>query len=137
MSELDRALNRQVAALRRWCKEAETELQALDEPARRAAFIDRLEAEQLSGFEPAVPGRLGNFDFPWNAGDDSTPPPCDWPPPRAAGAAQRPGKKSPKRQKKATLTAHQACRSRLASCHGLGETRRFRMPCSSGWRRAQ
>ncbi len=70
MSELDRALNRQVAALRRWCKEAETELQALDDPARRAAFIDHLEAEQLSGFEPAVPGRLGNFDFPWNAGDD-------------------------------------------------------------------
>ncbi|MEC9358916.1 MAG: hypothetical protein VX836_13730 [Pseudomonadota bacterium] len=55
MSELDRALNRQVAALRRWCKEAETELQALDDPARRAPFIDHLEAEQLSGFEPAVP----------------------------------------------------------------------------------
>lgn len=100
MSELDKALNRRIAALRRWCKEAETELQALDDPARRAAFIDRLEAEQLSGFEPAVPGGLGDFDFPWNAGDDSTPPPFDWPPPRAAGAAQRPGKKSPKRKKK-------------------------------------
>ncbi|MDT0499096.1 hypothetical protein RM530_17265 [Algiphilus sp. W345] len=100
MNELDRALNRRVSELRRWCKETEAELQALDDPARRAALIDTWEAEQLSGLEPEFSDGNDGFGFLWGTGDDSEPPPFDWPPPRAAGAAQRPGKKRPKRKKK-------------------------------------
>ncbi|HEY8329165.1 MAG TPA: J domain-containing protein [Rhodanobacter sp.] len=100
MAELDKVLNRQIATLRRWCREAEAELRALDDPAQRTALLDTLEVQQLSGLEPRFPNGIGDFGLPWDTDDESAPPPFDWPPPREAGAGQEPGKKRRKRKKK-------------------------------------
>lgn len=99
MKELDNALNRRIAALRRWCREMEDELQMLDDPARRAALIDTLEAEQLGRTEFDIPDGVDDFGLPWSGSEEFAPPPFDGPPPRAASTAQRPGKKRRKRKK--------------------------------------
>lgn len=79
VGDFEQALKRRIGELRRWCLEAEAELEALGDPRRRAAWIAARAAEQQRGDRLDFPVEVDDLAFFSDPPDPFGAPPPDWP----------------------------------------------------------
>lgn len=100
VADFEQALKRRSAELRRWCREAEAELESLDDPRRREAWIAALSAEQKRGDRLDFPEHVDDIAFSSDLPDPFGEPPADWPFPGMFTAAPGGGGRQQKSKRK-------------------------------------